>query len=163
MKISEDTVVGLRYVIRNSRGDRIEETPPGHPWFYLHGAAACPPGLEAALLGQEKGATLAIEIEPEFAYGVRNDEAVIKLNRAELPENPIPEVGMLLTINDGQGDTDFRILEVTPNDITIDANHPLAGEKVCFEVEVVEVRLATSSELLAREARQPGEDPSPIT
>lgn len=157
MKISTDVVVGLRYVITDRNGAIVEKTPDKRPWYYLHGAEECPPGLEEALLGHTVGTKMKVSLGPEKAFGPKKEASVIQIPRTELPSSPSPEVGMLLTVSQGPNETDFRIVEVQDDNITLDANHPLAGQTIEFDVEVIEVRPPTAAELLNRSANQPNE------
>lgn len=153
MKIGDDVVVGLEYVITDLQGTEVDRTPSGQPWFYLHGAKECPPGLEQALGGKEVGAEVEVELPPEQTYGRRNEDAVFRLERSLLPSNQEPRVGMIVSMMSKKGETELRVVEVTPDAITVDANHPLADQSLRFAVRVIDVRRATAEEIIAGEAR----------
>ncbi|MEL6188575.1 MAG: peptidylprolyl isomerase [Myxococcota bacterium] len=152
MKVGDDVVVGLEYVITDREGREIDRTPSGQPWFYLHGAKACPPGLERALSGKEPGARLEVELPPEETYGRRNEDAVFRLDRAVLPSDQEPKVGMVVSMMSKKGETELRVVDVTSEAIVVDANHPLADQTLRFSVHVVDVRRATAEEILSGEA-----------
>lgn len=154
MKISGDAVVGLRYSILDEEGRLVDETPADKPWFYLHGAKECPSGLEAALVDHSVGDRVEVQLPPEQTYGVRNEDAVLELDRRNLPGGDEPKVGMILSIMSPKGETELRVVGVSETRITVDANHPLAGQTLTFEVEVVEVRRATAAEILEGGAKQ---------
>lgn len=153
MQIGSDVVVGIRYRILD--GTRVvDATPVEEPWYFLVGAKECPAGLEQALIGKEVGAQVSVTLPPEQTYGVRNEEAVLELSRANLPGGKEPEVGMLLGILSPKGETELRVVEVKPDTIVVDANHPLAGKTLSFEAEVAVVRRASAVELLEGGAEQ---------
>lgn len=101
------------------------------------GQGALIPGFENGLIGMSVGDKKTIEIEPEDAYGPINEESVLKIQKAMVPENV--EVGMLLQTFGPNGVSVVKVLEINEEDVLIDANHPLAGKKLIFDLEVLEV------------------------
>lgn len=143
MKIEKDKMVQLHYTLKNSANEILDSSEGIEPLPYLHGNGMLIAGLEKALEGKEVGEKFSVAIEPEEAYGLRSEELVIEVDRNQFEDGSQIEVGM-------QFDAGGRIVEVKAIDgdkITIDANHPLAGEKLFFDVEIVEVRDATAEEL----------------
>lgn len=151
MKIGTDVVVGIDYVIRDARGREVDRAPPGRPFTYLQGARACPRGLERALEGRTVGDRVQVELPPSETYGERSEDGVFRIARAQLPAGSSPEAGMIVAVVDAHGETELRVVEVDDERVTVDANHPLAGQTLRFEVEVVAVRPATAHEILAGE------------
>lgn len=98
-------------------------------------------GFEEAVEGMEEGEETTVEIPPEKAYGPHQEQAVMEFPRSELPDEMAPEVGVQLQLQ-GQNGQVFpaRITDVGDETVTLDANHPLAGETLTFEIELVEVR-----------------------
>lgn len=98
------------------------------------------PGFEEAVVGMEEGEETTVQIPPEKAYGPHQGEAVMEFPLEQLPDEMEPEVGMQLQLQ-GQNGQAFpaRVVEVEDDTITLDANHPLAGETLTFEIELVEV------------------------
>ncbi|MBD3292808.1 MAG: peptidylprolyl isomerase [Armatimonadia bacterium] len=98
------------------------------------------PGFEEAVVGMEEGDETTVEIPPEKAYGPHQDDAVMEFPLDQLPDEIEPEVGMQLQLQ-GQNGQAFpaRVVEVGDDTLTLDANHPLAGETLTFEIELVEV------------------------
>ena len=95
-------------------------------------------GFEDAVLGMIPGEKKTVQIDPERAYGAINKEMIISVPKNMVPENV--EVGQTLggTLKNGQ-EVPFMVKEVTDSDILLDANHPLAGETLVFDIEVLEV------------------------
>jgi FKBP-type peptidyl-prolyl cis-trans isomerase SlpA len=101
------------------------------------GQGALIPGFENGLIGMSVGDKKTIEIAPEDAYGPINEESVLKIEKTKVPENV--EVGMLLQTFGPGGVSVVKVLEINEEDVLIDANHPLAGKKLIFDLEVLEI------------------------
>lgn len=98
------------------------------------------PEVEEALIGLEPGAKVTVTITAENAFGEYDPEAVITVDRSELPEDMNPEEGdELLITNEDDEDLEVTVMEVTEQSITFDANHPLAGEDLIYEVELLQI------------------------
>ncbi len=94
-------------------------------------------GFETGLLDMTEGEKKTIEIEPSEAYGDYREEMVIEVPKNQIPENP--KVGDTLQGNGPYGPVTVKIIEVKENSVMVDANHPLAGKKLIFDLEVVEI------------------------
>lgn len=145
--------MAVRYSIRDESGHTIDGSPNGEPWYFLHGAKACPPGLEQALVGHRAGDRVEVKLPPEETYGPKNESAAFRIARANLPRDAEPAVGMILCVMSPQGETELRVVEVSDTEITVDPNHPLAGQTLTFDVEIVDVRPASAAEILSGEPR----------
>ena len=148
MRIERGTVVSLAYEIRNSEGEPLEE--PDASLAYLHGYGGIFPKVEAALEGKEAGHELALTLEPEDAFGEYDAELLRVEERGRFPETL--EVGMQFegVPGDGAEDDETRIYTVTDvagDKVVVDANHPLAGQRLWFKCSVKAVRKATREEL----------------
>ena len=98
------------------------------------------PGLEQALVGMQAGEKKTVEIPCDLAYGPRDEELVMVVPRSDLPPELDPEVGDVLEVTDDEeGDFAVTVTAVAADAVTLDANHPLAGEDLTFEVELVEI------------------------
>ena len=97
-------------------------------------------GFEEAVKGMEVGQSKTVTIPPERAYGPHLDNLVLVIEREQLPENLDPEVGQQLQMQQTDGRTAVVIVtDVSEDTITVDANHPLAGKDLTFEIELVEI------------------------
>ena len=131
MLIAANKAVSIDYTLTNDAGEVIDSSAGGAPLVYLHGAGNIIPGLEKALEGKQGGDQIQVSIEPQDAYGEYSPELVATLNRAMF------EGGMqIVTIRDVEGD-----------DVIVDGNHPLAGQRLNFDVKVVSVRDASDEEV----------------
>jgi len=147
MKIAKDKVVSIHYTLKNDAGSIIDSSEQAEPLVYLHGAQNIIPGLEAALEGKVADDALDVSIDALDAYGEYKKELteVVPSSMFEGVENI--EVGMEFQTETEQGVQVIRIAAVDGDKVTIDGNHPLAGERLHFDVSVAEVRDASDEEL----------------
>ncbi|WP_455380462.1 FKBP-type peptidyl-prolyl cis-trans isomerase [Acidihalobacter prosperus] len=148
MQISDNTVVTIDYTLTDDAGEVIDSSRGNEPMAYLHGARNIIPGLEAALEGKASGDEVKVHVEPDDAYGPHHEGLIQAINRSMFEGVENIEVGMEFhaQANDGSMQV-VRIVSVDGDDVTIDANHPLAGMPLNFDVTVVDVRDATEEEL----------------
>ncbi len=109
------------------------------PLEFTIGSLEVLPGFEAAVIGLEVGQKKTFSVAPEDAYGVWRREKVFTIGRERLPEGMDPKPGMILEGRTSAGAVSFLVLEVNDREITLDANHPLAGKELHFEIELVEI------------------------
>lgn len=147
--VSEGKVVVFHYTLTNDDGETIESSRDvGQPLPYLHGAGSIVPGLEEALDGREAGDEFDVEIEPEAGYGKRSGPEPSTVDRGEFPDDVELHEGMHFTAEaEGGREIPLWVTNIEGDDITVDHNHPLAGETLHFSVEVVDVRDATDEEV----------------
>ncbi|MFC9998800.1 peptidylprolyl isomerase [Nocardia sp. NPDC127526] len=148
MLIGTDKVVSIDYTLTDDAGDVLDTSAGEAPLLYLHGADNIVPGLERALDGKTTGDEVDVVVEPEDGYGEYVAELVSVVNRDMFEGMDELEVGMEFEAEtpDGEGQI-VTVVEVDGDDVTIDGNHPLAGERLHFRVTVVDVRDATADEL----------------
>ena len=146
--IGDRTVVSIHYTLKDEEGTIIDSSEGAEPLSYLHGAGNIIPGLEHALLGKSAGQSLEVVVEPENGYGEYQAELLQVVPKAAFEGVDTIEVGMAFTAQAADG-SQRRIVvrDVAGDEVTIDANHELAGVDLHFAVEVVEVREATQEEV----------------
>jgi peptidylprolyl isomerase len=110
------------------------------PLEFTIGKGEVIPGFEKAVIGMSEGEAKTFIIPVEEAYGKRNEEMVVAVERSHVPADLTPEVGMRLEVTqeDGQ-EFPVVIMEVTETHVTLDANHPLAGRDLTFDIKLVEI------------------------
>lgn len=112
----------------------------GDPLSFEIGSGQIIPGFETGVIGMNPGDTKTVTIEPEQAYGPYRDDQIIEVGKEKLPEDIDPEVGQRLQVQQQNGQTAVvTVKEVTDSVVKLDANHPLAGENLTFEIELVSV------------------------
>jgi FKBP-type peptidyl-prolyl cis-trans isomerase SlyD len=147
MQIQQNSVVHIHYTLTNDAGEVLDSSSGKEPLMYMHGNHNLIPGLEAQLLGKAAGDQFNADIEAEDAYGLHHEEAIQHIPLSALANIPDLQVGMQLQASTDQGPVMVRVTEITDEHAVLDGNHPLAGERLHFAVEVVSVREATASEL----------------
>lgn len=147
MLIGKDKVVSIDYTLKNAMDEIIDSSSGGAPLDYVHGRGMLITGLERELEGHRAGDELSVAVEPADAYGGRRDELVFDIDRERFEDGVAIEEGMRFEADAPGGSRVVTVVKVAGDKITIDANHPLAGEKLFFDVRVVDVRDATEEEL----------------
>lgn len=139
-KVKDGDTVKVHYTGKLENGDVFDSSREQEPFEFTVGNRAVIPGFEKGVLGMEVGDTKTIEIPPEEAYGEKQDELVVEVKKSEFPEDITPTVGQRLQIKQGDGNPIVvTITDLTEESITLDANHPLAGYTLFFDVEVVDI------------------------
>ena len=148
MQITDHKVVSFHYTLTNDAGEVVDTTAGGEPLPYLHGEKEIVAGLEQALEGKSVGDKLKITLAAADAYGDL-DPALVEIVSAEMFEGAETlEAGMEFETELDNGDDEFvRIISVDGDNITIDGNHPLAGQNLTFDVEITDIRDASKEEL----------------
>jgi FKBP-type peptidyl-prolyl cis-trans isomerase SlyD len=149
MKIDKETFVSLSYVLSLENGQKVEETAENDPLCFVFGIGRMMPGLEKGLLGLEAGSKTRITVEPEEGYGNKSDQLIREFPRTIFSDDSQFKVGDRVRATGPQGDMIFEIKQVTEDKVTCDFNHPLAGMRLFFDVEVQEVRPSTQADIEA--------------
>ncbi|MDQ6997300.1 MAG: peptidylprolyl isomerase [Mariprofundus sp.] len=147
MQIEKNKVVSIHYTLKNDAGTVIDSSEGAEPLVYLHGSQNIIPGLEKALEGKVADDALQVSINPTEAYGEYNKALTQVVPSSMFQGVEKIEVGMEFQAQTEQGVEVIRIAAVDGDDVTIDGNHPLAGERLHFDVSVAEVRDASTDEL----------------
>jgi FKBP-type peptidyl-prolyl cis-trans isomerase SlyD len=147
MKAANGRVVSLHYVLTDDHGLLLDSSRERESFAYLHGYGNIIRGLETALEGSEAGFSSAIRVPPADGYGDYNPEAVFEVPRGQFPPEEDIQVGMQVQGEGAHGILNFTVVEVNDRGVVLDANHPMAGKNLNFQVEVLEVRAATEQEL----------------
>ena len=148
MLIVANKAVSIDYTLTNDAGEVIDSSAGGAPLVYLHGAGNIIVGLEKALEGRRAGDELKVSIEPQDAYGEFSPELVAVLGREMFEGVDELEVGMQFHASGPDGSMQIvTIRDLDGDEVTVDGNHPLAGQRLTFEVKVVDVRDAHAEEI----------------
>jgi len=147
MQATRGAVVSFNYTLTDDSGAVIDSSEGGAPLQYLHGYDNIIPGLESALEGVECGHKSTVIVEPSDGYGEVDDEAIFEGGRDKFPDGMEICTGMQFAGETPNGDVPLTVVEVRDDSVVVDANHPLAGERLHFDVEVVDIRPASDEEL----------------
>jgi FKBP-type peptidyl-prolyl cis-trans isomerase SlyD len=146
MQIANQTVVTIDYTLTDDQGDVLDSSRGQEPLIYIHGSGNIIPGLESALAGKSTGDSLKVTIAPVDGYGEHDADLVQAVPRSRFPGETI-ELGMRFHAQGSDGTQVVTVVAVDETNVTVDANHPLAGMTLAFDVQVLDVRDATAEEL----------------
>lgn len=156
--VTTGKVVTFHYTLTNPAGEVLDTSrESGQPLPYLHGAQNIVPGLEAQMEGKKVGDTFKAEVAPADGYGEYMEEGLMKVPRDAFPEGMPIEAGMQFV---AQGPDGMAIPVVIKTvgfmEITVDANHPLAGVTLNFDIEITDIRDASAEEKVHGHVHGPG-------
>jgi len=158
MRVTPDTVVTMHYTLKNENGDILDQSNEERgPLAILQGHGNIIPGLEEQLLGKMKGEEFTAVVEPDKGYGEYQDNMVqvVPLSGFKGEGDEKLSQGMQVQVETNQGPAVATVTLIKDEDVTLDLNHPLAGETLHFEIEVVDVRAAEEEEITHGHAHGP--------
>ena len=133
--------VKVHYTGKLEDGTVFDTSIERDPLQFTIGEGQLIPGFEQAVVGMSPGESKTVEIPADEAYGPYREELVMVVDRDQLPEDLQPEVGQQLQIRQPDGQTILvKVIDVSESSVTLDANHPLAGKDLTFDIELVEVK-----------------------
>lgn len=156
MEATKEKVVSIDYTLTDDKGNVLDSSSGRGPLAYLHGAGNIIPGLESALEGKSPGDSLSVKVSPAEGYGEHDAALVQDVPRSQFPPNVELERGTQFQAQTPQGPRIVTVVNVEDDSVTVDANHPLAGMELNFDVSVVEVRDAQAEELQHGHVHGPG-------
>ena len=156
MQIGKNKVVVMEYTLTGSDGTVLDTSEGQEPLAYIQGTGSIIPGLESAMEGKASGEHLEVTVQPENGYGVRDDSLLQTTSREQFEGLDDLEVGMQFEAKDDEGEQVVTVIKIEDEVVTVDGNHPLAGETLNFNVDIVEVREATTEELQHGHVHGPG-------
>jgi FKBP-type peptidyl-prolyl cis-trans isomerase SlyD len=153
MQITDSAVVYFHYALINDQGEVLDGTKGGDPIPYLHGCHNIVPGLEKAMAGRSANDHFRITLTPLEAYGERDEDKVYDVERQLFANMPELSEGLMCHMTNESGEDELvSVIEIDDDLVTVDANHPYAGESLTFDVEIVSIRNATPAEMEAGQA-----------
>lgn len=140
-QVKENDTIKLHYTGKLSDGQVFDSSVEREPIEFKVGEGKIIPGLEKGVIDMKVNEKKTIEIAKDEAYGEASDELFQEVKKDQLPEDIKPEVGMgLVSKNPDGSERQLRVAEVKDDHIVVDANHPLAGKDLVFDVELVEIK-----------------------
>ncbi len=156
MQVAADKVVTIHYTLKNAEGQVLDSSEGGDPLAYIHGGGNIIPGLEEALEGKSAGDKLQVEVQPEKAYGVHDPKLINQVPKRAFQGVGQVQAGMRFTAQTEHGPRQVVVTRVVGDMVTVDGNHPLAGQTLNFAVEIADVRDATEEEKSHGHVHGPG-------
>ena len=147
MQIGERTVATFHYTLTDATGKVIDSSDGRAPLSYLQGAGNIVPGLEKEMAGKQQGDVFNVVVAPEEGYGMPNPMMIQVVPREAFQGVETLEVGMEFQAQTPQGPMSVAIAKLDGDEVTVDGNHPLAGQTLHFAIEIVDVRDASLEEL----------------
>ena len=140
MGVKTGDTVRLHFTGKRENGEVFGTSREGQAFQITLGKGEIISGFEKGVLGMQPGDTKTFKVPPEEAYGPRREELIINVKKDNLPENLEPSVGERLQLKQPDGNVrSVTVAEIGENEVTLDANHPLAGETLEFDVELVKI------------------------
>lgn len=137
------SLVKVHYTGKLEDGTQFDSSQGGNPLEFTVGKGEVIPGFEQAVVGMNVGDSKTVEVSPEQAYGEHREDRVLNMEKEKLPENITPEVGLRLQAKQPDDTViTFTVTDVSEDTVTLDANHPLAGKNLTFDIELVDVQAA---------------------
>lgn len=156
MQVAESCVVSIHYRLTNDRGEVLDSSEGREPLTYLQGRGNIIAGLENALIGKSAGDKLEVRVAPAEGYGERDAQLVQTVPRRSFQGVKDIQVGMRFTAQGPKGPQNIVVTRMASDMVTVDGNHPLAGEHLNFAVEITDVRTASEEELAHGHVHGPG-------
>ncbi len=156
MNIGPESVVLFHYTLRNGAGEELETSRGGEPSAYLHGADNIIAGLEKAMEGKTTGDTFTAELAAADAYGEPEADRQQRVPVKHLIYKGKLKPGMTVSLNTSRGQVPVTVIKAGRHSADIDTNHPLAGQDLAFDIEIMDVRAATQEEVAHGHAHGPG-------
>jgi len=147
VQATQDKVVTIHYTLTDKAGEILDTSAGQDPLSYLHGRGNIIIGLERELEGKKTGEKLRVTIAPQDGYGEIDEALVMQIPRSAFKDIKNLEPGMQFQIKGNEGPRVVTVTEIRETEVTVDGNHPLAGEELTFDVEITGVRDATKEEL----------------
>jgi FKBP-type peptidyl-prolyl cis-trans isomerase SlyD len=154
--IGKNTVVTFHYTLNNAAGEQLETSREREPMTYLHGSGNIIKGLEKALEGKSAGDRFEVTVEPVDAYGEKKPANMQRVSAKHFRNPKALKPGQVVGLQTQQGPVQVTVVKVGRFNVDVDANHPLAGQALTFDVEITGVRNATEEEMAHGHVHGPG-------
>lgn len=148
MQIQNNHVVSMHYTLALESGETVDTSVEREPLQFLTGQQQIIPGLEREIMNLQPGDKKSVKVAPEDGYGLVNEDLTQTVGREQIPADVELKEGLALTGQNAEGQQ-FQVVVKSFNDaeVELDMNHPLAGETLHFDIEIIDVRPATPEEI----------------
>ena len=157
LSVSDGHAVAIHYTLTLASGEVVDTSSGREPLEYLHGHGNIVPGLEEQLAGRRVGDELDAVVPPDKGYGERDPDGVQVVPRTQFPPEVDLQPGMQMQAQNDDGTAAvLTVSKVEGDEVTVDLNHPLAGETLHFKIQITAIRTATAEELEHGHVHGPG-------
>ncbi len=140
-QVKKGDTVQVHYTGSLADGTVFDSSRGQNPLGFVVGRGQVIPGFDNAVIGLAVGDSTRVTIPPAEAYGEFSESYIIEAKKSDIPPEIVPELGMELTLHNNDGSQfPVRVTEITDTHVTLDANHPLAGKELTFEIEIVSIK-----------------------
>jgi peptidylprolyl isomerase len=134
-------LVSVHYTGKFTNGEVFDSSKDRDPLKFTLGKKEMLGGIEDKVIGMKPGETKSVTLNPEQAFGDRREDLILKIPKNEFPQHITPSVGLKLELGNAKGaDLPVVITDVSDDSVTLDGNHPLAGQTVVFDIELIEIK-----------------------
>ena len=148
MQIETNKVVSIDYTLKDDDGNVLDSSQNSEPLSFIYGNGSIIPGLEKALDGKDTGDEISVTVEPEEGYGQYDDSLIIQVTKDKFQDPDNVQEGMQVQAQSQDGHMQIlTVKSVDGEQVTLDANHPLAGQRLSFDVAVADVREPSQEEI----------------
>ncbi len=148
MQAAENKVVSIDYTLKDDEGNVLDTSQGSEPLSFIFGNGSIIPGLEKAIAGKTKGDEISVSVDPEEGYGEYDESLILQVEKDKFQEPDNIQEGMQVQAQAQDGQVQIlTVKSIDGEQVTLDANHPLAGQRLNFELEVTDVRDATDEEI----------------
>ena len=147
MKVSKDSVVTIEYRMVNTKSELVDSSDGGEPLSFIQGAQSVLPAIEHAVDGRKAGERLTFTLTPEEGYGSRDEKKIAAIPRTQFKSSDELRIGMQFYTQKNGYDLPVTVIHCNDQEVTVDGNHPLAGETMNIDLVIVDIREAIDSEL----------------
>ncbi len=148
-------VISFHYTLKDTDGKLLDSSEENQPLAFLQGSGHIIPGLEEVLIAMKPGEKREVKVPYQKAYGAYDQTLVYNVTRSNFPNQDKINIGDMFQVGEGDQYQIVTVVDVSAQDIVVDANHPLAGKDLVFNVEIAEMRPATTEELSHGHAHGP--------
>jgi FKBP-type peptidyl-prolyl cis-trans isomerase SlyD len=156
MSIKKNKVVSFHYTLTDSAGEQLESSREKNPMKYLHGTGGIIPGLEKAMEGKSAGDSFTVTVEPAEAYGEKRPANIQRVSAKHFKHPRKLKPGQMVVLQTRDGPAQVTVVKVGRFNIDVDANHPMAGQALTFDVEVMDVSDGSEEEVTHGHVHGPG-------
>ncbi len=145
--MQEKKIYTVNYWLKNPEGDVVDTSEGGEPMMFVEGSRKVIPGIQKAVIGRAIGDYIEVSVPPALAYGEHLQELLAVMPVSAFDGVPEIKVGMKFQTNTGGQAKVVKVVDVTNDQVMVDANHPLAGITLNFDLEILDIRTADATDI----------------